>query len=521
MKYKLHSKSFCFSILLTVLCTTGICQNAIDIRWNKPTEGPNSSPYISNWIKDGENYVGLEYISADIKGKYSNSGGTVALITYAPSLEFVKDKVVMVPHNGVGTRNHKSFVLNNKFILFSSYFDKKSKEVFVYASIITKEGQIEKQNRIGYLQNVSSGSDFFLKSLYSLDSLKILVSLRYENGAKVVNEFISLDQDLNELWHITPDLPFSYKTFNPSDLTLDRENNLHFIVHLYNTETKNIFLFSTDGKSKNITKTDLGVLSWDDQKIYLYEDRPNELNVIVLFKFHDESNVKTAYSKYNNRLYGYRKIKINLQNWNKEQDKFFEFDSAFRENFYKVDDSEKSVPIFTIDFSDRICLSNGNFIIGMQNTYNDGTIGALHDYAEVKENIQFMCFDPSGSIVWKNIIQRSIRTKELNFLPGLRSFLTATYGNKLVVLFNAHEKYIGDSKLNKVTSMNNEKEGITVAHIINEDNGSNVSISSLGPIVDNEKMIISDFIFKISDRLFYLTKSNTKNSATGVISITK
>jgi hypothetical protein len=231
-----------------LLCLALSNQAQIDVAWGGQQIANPKNSYIESIIGGNDAYV----YALKVKSHGSRKQAHFAVDSYArTSLGFVGSKEFYLPPQseatglleriflGAGKYRipgiEKIFLIQNKFLVFSSFYSRDKEKYYAYMQYMSTEGApigtYQLIDSISALGKHNKGSfDFIL----SEDKSRILVyhSEPFDKNANEKFSYKVLDADLHTLWAKNLEMPYPDKQFHINSYRIDNAGNVYMLAHI-------------------------------------------------------------------------------------------------------------------------------------------------------------------------------------------------------------------------------------------------------------------------------------------------
>ncbi|MDQ3190027.1 MAG: hypothetical protein M3Q58_00375 [Bacteroidota bacterium] len=503
----------------------------VSVKWGKDYRIPKKS-YIQKIV--GEDEKGF-YILRN-QGQTRLKDGEMFLERYSnDNVSLQNSNKISVPQiNGENVKYEQLFYLNEKLLLFTSYYDKVTGTNTVFAQYLDEIGrgisELLPINEIKANQKKNTGS---FKIALSKDNSKILVCSN-EPFEKYTNEKISykvLDIALNEIWSTELELPYTGRQLNISNHIVDNFGNVHMLAKVnMNTEKSEkgqadyFYTILSYFHSDDVVKEyEVSLKGKSVSDIAFQLSGTGELVAAGFYsntiKGQSASNTNFGFSSVSvqeqkSLVAGSFYLKIDLQTQKVTARGIKEFERSFLSEFMSDRNIDRGKELFSYLIDYFILREDGGAILAGEQYYStmvcnyDPRTGVRNcNYHYYYNDIVLVNINPDGSIAWTKKIPK--KQHSINDNGFYSSYLMAYDNSTISIVFNDHPKNLVLLEGKKIKYMNNPKRAVVTLSTI--DQAGNVKRSPLFSARDQKVIVKPKVYFQVNEKqaIIYGQKKKT------------
>lgn len=464
-------------LFLTCIVLTQV-SFAQKVAWGVLNHSSSSNYYPSIIGEDSENI----YTVASVKGdRYVEAYDKNRMkVKYSKLIEQPKIGKSKVVYEGLN-------LVDGKFILLASYFDKNTKESTIYAYILDAETGKVTDKRVELfsfsVEKKRRKGNFYV--YLSQDRTKMLLNhyAYYKKEKKYRDSYKLIDSDLNTIVERTDVFEKGERDYRTSAYLIDNDGSLYFAKRYYNGSDYIVSYDANRDYEKWEEKIDLGKLGMGaDDKI---------TDIIFSINAKNELVVSGYYSKEGNDLNGTFFMRIDNASKEVVVSKISEFDEKFKDEFLttrqKAKGKEKEVN--NVFKSIRIVDKNdgGIVLVGEQYyryVYDNGE-------SELYGDLVVLNISADGELLWANRIpKKQVYSYDTSLYPivygswgvslftwptritEFYSYFVALNDNEVVIVFNDNPKNFTNPKTSgRSRSLKRVQKASSVIYTMNLQTG--------------------------------------------------
>ncbi len=386
--------------------------------------------------------------------------------------------------NGKKLAFEECIYLNNKIYFFSSFYNQKSKKMFLFSQSINPTnltlnndlaplieitnlerkkslffGQAQSSNFNSKLSEDKSKLVFFYEAPTSESEVVVL-------GARV------FDQNITELWGKDITLPYKNNLFHTKDYIIDNHGNLHLLNKIYKEKQKtksrkgtpnyNYQLLSINNEGLNQKKTPI---SLGDQFITDMKVRVDK-NKLTCSGFYSDENSYQIKGTY------VLQLDLESQGILSEDKKDFDIDfitlnmtDRQKNKTEKKAEKGKNVELYEYDLDEIIVCEDGSFYMLAEQYYIKitTTTTTTNGQTSTRTTVTYYYNDiivakgsKEGKILWVDKIPK--RQKTSNDKGSTSSYVALEKDGELFIIFNDHKDNLSYTGQGKLTYYNKKRK---------------------------------------------------------------
>lgn len=530
LKLSFQMKTTLLPIVLFLICFGAFSQD-VKVKWGQDYKIPKKS-FIKKII--GEDEKGF-YLLRN-QGQTRSKEGELFLERYSnDNVSLQSSNMILVPKiKGESVKYEQLFYINEKLLLFTSFYDKEAGTNTVYAQYLDEIGrgvsELIRINEIHTLQKKNTGS---FEIVLSEDNSKILVCSNepFENYANEKIAYTVLDVDLNKIWSTELEMPYSGRELSITNHIVDNFGNAHMLAKVNMKPEK------AEKKQADYFYTILSYF-YSDDIVKEYEVSIKDKSVsdiafklsgsgeLVAAGFYSnttkgQSNSNTnfgfssvSYQEQKSLIAGSFYLKIDLSTQKLTARGIKEFDRSFLGEFMNERSIDKGKELFSYLIDHFVIREDGGAILAGEQYYStmvcnyDPRTGIRNcNYHYYFNDIVIVNINPDGSIAWTRKIPK--KQHSINDHGFYSSYIFAYDNSTISIVFNDHIRNIVPEKGKNIKYMNNPRKAVVA--LVTVDESGKVKKSPLFAARD-QKVIVRPKVFsqvKIDQAIIYGQKKNT------------
>jgi len=499
------------SLILFIFISFFASGQQIEVNWGPVTKADDRSQPDKIIGKDATGFYILKYGKHAIIEKYSND----------LQLVFSKELVVYVEKNKKADFEN-IYLLKDKIILFSSYYDKQNNRKNLFASYVSKDGIVDlKLYQVAFFENQEKGKDISFDISLANDSSRILIfsDLREKGKDKERFHYKIIDETFHEYIQTYIELPYQGANVAITDYQVDINNNIHMLYWLnLKKESKtgsvseneslasNYYLMSFYGQTKETKIYDLRVGDNVISGIDMVLDAENKY--LYIPGFYSE--------KSENAIKGTFITKIDIANKNVVYDKERALSTEFLALFYKNPEraNHKTKDLYNYD-TRFIYVTNEGELFSVSEQYyvyttsyyvptqTGGYYVTVHHY--VYNHLIALKYNAEGDLAWTAKVPKyQYTTNDGGFYSSVATF---GYNGKIFMIYNDNPKNGADIEATSVMSSPLKSQSV----IVSIDKDGKIEKNILFKEQDRESILRPKFTIQLSNNEVVIYAVRGKN----------
>lgn len=424
----------------------------------KVTQGPIIKAKKKGTLDDIIGHVGNSYYTTSYRKKW-------LIEKYSNSMQLQTSKEIELPFDDKERSIERFMIWKDKIVLFSSYFDKKLKEKYLFVETINPNslGTNHDMKRIDKfeVEKRKFQGDFSFTTSRNDKRLLEFANLPYEKNAPETYYFQVFDEKLNKLWSNDVTLPYTDDLFSVENIRVD-DNGYVYVMGVKFQEGKERRASKRDGDPTYTYK--LISYHYNDGKV-----TPKEYDIKLKDKFitdmqyaiTDDGNIVVSglYSKVGTySIKGAFYLTVDAQSREIVKTSFKEFDFEFltehlserkkKKAKKKEAKGKKSPELYQYDLQELILREDGGVVLIAEQFYIQVVTSSYTDanghthttttYYYHYNDIVVVNINPQGEIEWNvRIDKQQTSTNDGGFFS---SYTSHVKDDKIYIIFNDNPK---------------------------------------------------------------------------------